>query len=64
MKHLESISSDLVIQYLEYIIQDLHDESPEYHDRLVIAYLDKINFDRKYEGKSQQIKNRIRIFTL
>lgn len=64
MKHLESISSDLVIQYLEYIIQDLHDESPEYHDRLVIAYLDKINFDRKHEGKNQQIKNMIRIFTL
>lgn len=53
LKHLESISSDLVIQYLEYIIQDLRDESPEYHDRLVFAYLDKINFDKKQEDSEE-----------
>jgi tetratricopeptide (TPR) repeat protein len=64
LKHLESISSDLVIQYLEYIIQDLHDESPEYHDRLVIAYLDKINFDRKYEDNEENTsKTRSRLLS-
>lgn len=46
MHHLESISSDLAIQYLEYIIEELHDESTEFHNRLVIAYLDKINSDK------------------
>lgn len=51
LKHLESISSDLVIQYLEFIIQELHDESPEFHNRLVIVYLDKINSDKKKNGK-------------
>jgi hypothetical protein len=51
LKHLESISSDLVIQYLEFIIQELHDESPEFHNRLVIVYLDKINSDKKKSGK-------------
>ncbi|CEG77265.1 hypothetical protein RMATCC62417_12051 [Rhizopus microsporus] len=51
LRHLESISSDLVIQYLEFIIQELHDESPEFHNRLVIVYLDKINSDKKKNGK-------------
>ncbi|KAF1804913.1 CNH domain-containing protein [Mucor lusitanicus] len=46
LHHLESISSDLAIQYLEYIIEELHDESTEFHNRLVIAYLDKINSDK------------------
>ena len=53
MHHLESISSDLAIQYLEYIIEELHDEAPEFHNRLVIAYLDKINSDKK-EGKTKE----------
>ncbi|KAG1063775.1 hypothetical protein G6F42_027140 [Rhizopus arrhizus] len=47
LHHLESISSDLAIQYLEYIIEELHDESTEFHNRLVIAYLDKINSDKQ-----------------
>jgi hypothetical protein len=50
LQHLESISSDLAIQYLEYIIEELHDESPEFHNRLVIAYLDKIINSDKKEG--------------
>jgi hypothetical protein len=51
LQHLESISSDLAIQYLEYIIEELHDESPEFHNRLVIAYLEKINSDKRQGGK-------------
>lgn len=42
LRHLESISGDLAIQYLEYIIEELHDTLPEYHNRLAIAYLDEI----------------------
>lgn len=55
LRHLESISSDLAIQYLEYIIDELHDESPEFHNRLVIAYLDKIISDKK-QGKLHKKK--------
>lgn len=60
LQHLESISGDLAIQYLEYIIEELHDESPEFHNRLVIAYLDKIKSDKKKQGKeeSQQEENK------
>lgn len=53
LQHLESISGDLAIQYLEYIIEELHDESPEFHNRLVIAYLDKIKSDKKKQGKRE-----------
>ncbi|KAI9499126.1 vacuolar sorting protein 39 domain 2-domain-containing protein [Zychaea mexicana] len=42
LRHLESISGDLAIQYLEYIIHELRDTSPDFHNRLAIAYLDKI----------------------
>ncbi|KAI8394304.1 vacuolar sorting protein 39 domain 2-domain-containing protein [Radiomyces spectabilis] len=42
LEHLESISNDLAIQYLEYIIDELRDTSPDFHNRLAIAYLEKI----------------------
>ena len=42
LHHLESISDDLAIQYLEYIIHELRDTLPDFHNRLAIAYLDKI----------------------
>ncbi|KAL7310879.1 Vacuolar morphogenesis protein 6 [Mucor circinelloides] len=57
LHHLESISSDLAIQYLEYIIEELHDESTEFHNRLVIAYLDKINSDKQGVDKENAIAN-------
>jgi hypothetical protein len=60
LQHLGSISSDLAIQYLEYIIDELHDESPEFHNRLVIAYLDKINSDKK-EGMNRETKRREKV---
>ena len=47
LQHLESISGDLAIRYLEYVIEVLHDESPEFHNRLVIAYLDSITKNKK-----------------
>ncbi|KAI9478472.1 MAG: CNH domain-containing protein [Benjaminiella poitrasii] len=63
LKHLESISNDLAIQYLEYIIEELHDESPEFHNRLVIAYLDKIHFDKKGEDKETKSKIRTKLIS-
>lgn len=50
LTHLESISGDLAIQYLEYILHELRDTSPEFHNRLAIAYLSKITLDEHDEG--------------
>ncbi|KAI8993253.1 CNH domain-containing protein [Pilobolus umbonatus] len=61
LEHLESISGDLTIQYLEYIIEELHDESPEFHNRLVIAYLDKIMNDRENDDKEARNTLRSRL---
>ncbi|CAO3623144.1 unnamed protein product [Cunninghamella blakesleeana] len=55
LHHLASISDDLAIQYLEYIMNELHDKTPEFHNRLAIAYLDKI--------KSNQVSEEEKITT-
>ncbi|KAF7725188.1 Vacuolar morphoproteinsis protein 6 [Apophysomyces ossiformis] len=66
LHHLESISSDLSIQYLEYILEELHDNSPEFHNRLAIAYLDKImsvtDQERRAEVRSRML-NFLRVST-
>ncbi|KAI8366276.1 CNH domain-containing protein [Choanephora cucurbitarum] len=59
LQHLESISGDLAIRYLEYVIEVLHDESPEFHNRLVIAYLDSITKNKKIANDAEK-KNNIR----
>ncbi|KAI8148423.1 vacuolar sorting protein 39 domain 2-domain-containing protein [Fennellomyces sp. T-0311] len=53
LRHLESISGDLAIQYLEYIIHELRDTLPDFHNRLAIAYLDKITSADDTERKSE-----------
>ncbi|KAG0169936.1 Vacuolar morphogenesis protein 6 [Apophysomyces sp. BC1034] len=61
LHHLESISSDLSILYLEYILEELQDNSPEFHNRLAIAYLDEIlsvkpdDQERKAEVRSRML---------
>jgi hypothetical protein len=42
LAHLEKISSDLAIEYLEYVIHELGDGTPEFHNKLVLAYLQKL----------------------
>ncbi|KAI9289950.1 vacuolar sorting protein 39 domain 2-domain-containing protein [Umbelopsis sp. AD052] len=42
LDHLEKISSDLAIEYLEYIIHELGDTTPEFHNKLILAYLQKL----------------------
>ncbi|KAI8584642.1 hypothetical protein K450DRAFT_217259 [Umbelopsis ramanniana AG] len=42
LEHLEKISSDLAIEYLEYIIHELGDTTPEFHNKLILAYLQKL----------------------
>lgn len=52
LHHLASISDDLTIQYLEYIMDELHDQTPDFHNRLAIAYLDRIKADNVSDGKT------------
>ncbi|KAI8331468.1 CNH domain-containing protein [Blakeslea trispora] len=54
LQHLESISDDLAIRYLEYVIDELHDESPEFHNRLVIAYLDTITKNKAIANDAEK----------
>jgi len=42
LSHLEAITPQLVISYLEHIINDWKDSHPEFHNRLIIFYKDKI----------------------
>jgi hypothetical protein len=42
LMHLEKISSDLAIEYLEYVIHELGDETPDFHNKLILAYLAKL----------------------
>ncbi|ORY95714.1 CNH domain-domain-containing protein [Syncephalastrum racemosum] len=53
LTHLQSISDDLAIQYLEYIIDELHDTLPDFHNRLAIAYLDKTLAEQDPEQKQE-----------
>ncbi|ORX60430.1 hypothetical protein DM01DRAFT_320588 [Hesseltinella vesiculosa] len=54
LEHLASISDTLTIQYLEYIIDELRDETPAFHNRLAIAYLDQIKMEKTTPGKQQE----------
>jgi len=39
---LESINSNLAVRYLEHVIEELNDQTPEFHERLIDLYLDKL----------------------
>ncbi|KAJ3118741.1 Vam6/Vps39-like protein [Phlyctochytrium bullatum] len=39
LDYLESISASLESRYLEYMIDELKNEAPEFHDRLILNYL-------------------------
>jgi len=43
---LESIDAKLAIQYLEHVIHEWNDMSPDLHQRLLTLYLDRINADK------------------
>ncbi|KAI8096965.1 vacuolar sorting protein 39 domain 2-domain-containing protein [Halteromyces radiatus] len=59
LHHLASISDNLTIQYLEYIMDDLHDQTPDFHNRLAIAYLDKIKADQVSEDEKTRIRTKL-----
>ena len=43
---LEGIDTKLAIQYLEHIIREWNEMSPDLHQRLLMLYLDRINADK------------------
>ncbi|KAI8973310.1 vacuolar sorting protein 39 domain 2-domain-containing protein [Mycotypha africana] len=51
LRHLESVSGDLAIEYLEFIIEELRDESPEFHNKLIIAYLNEIIANKELKSR-------------
>ena len=58
LEHLEKISSDLAIEYLEYIIHELGDTTPEFHNKLILAYLQKLKaMPRSTTGKAFHTRN-------
>lgn len=58
LEHLEKISSDLAIEYLEYIIHELGDTTPEFHNKLILTYLQKLKaMPRNTTGKAFHTRN-------
>lgn len=56
LAHLEKISSDLAIEYLEYVIHELGDATPEFHNKLILAYLQKLKtMPKGTSGKSNKL---------
>ncbi|KAF9362961.1 Vam6/Vps39-like protein [Mortierella sp. NVP85] len=45
ISYLERLSLDLCVVYLEHIIHDLRDQTPEFHNTLLISYLSQIQRD-------------------
>ncbi|KAF9941848.1 Vacuolar morphogenesis protein 6, partial [Modicella reniformis] len=62
ISYLEKLSLDLCVMYLEHIIYELHDQTPEFHNHLLISYLAQIQRDSaSHENKdSEQAVNKTR----
>ncbi|KAI9105692.1 vacuolar sorting protein 39 domain 1-domain-containing protein [Phlyctochytrium arcticum] len=45
--YLASISNDLAVRYLEYLVNELHDDSSQIHDQLIMCYVSILNKDLK-----------------
>ncbi|CAG8513454.1 4628_t:CDS:10 [Ambispora leptoticha] len=59
LKYLEQFSPDLCIIFLEHIIYGLGDQTSEYHNRLIMAYLNKLrrlNHEIEVNGSSEKIQ--------
>jgi len=62
LKYLGDFSYDLCIKYLEHIIYELKDPTPDYHNKLIFTYLAKIQklesqkSDSNSEGKVESNK--------
>jgi hypothetical protein len=52
VKFLEGIDIDLAVRYLEHIINELDDSTPEFHNRLVAAYFQELKARNDRESDS------------
>ncbi|KAI4755680.1 hypothetical protein E4T52_12253 [Aureobasidium sp. EXF-3400] len=57
LKFLVPLDKSLAVQYLEHVILELNDKTPEFHQKLVDLYLEKLR-DRK--GSSDEERNNAR----
>ncbi|KAF8975925.1 Vam6/Vps39-like protein [Entomortierella lignicola] len=57
ISYLERLSLDLCVIYLEHVIHELHDQTSEYHNTLVVSYLAQIQRDVVQEGKEESVQN-------
>ncbi|KAF9438235.1 Vam6/Vps39-like protein [Entomortierella beljakovae] len=55
ISYLERLSLDLCVIYLEHIIHELHDQTSEYHNTLVVSYLAQIQRDSA-DGKEESVQ--------
>lgn len=49
---LQDMDPDLAMRYLEHVIDEFHDETPDFHDQLASMYLDRLRRDSA-EGSQQ-----------
>ncbi|THW62080.1 hypothetical protein D6D20_04547 [Aureobasidium pullulans] len=57
LKFLVPLDKSLAVQYLEHVILELNDKTPEFHQKLVDLYLEKL---RDREGSSDEERNQAR----
>ena len=51
LEFLDSIDRKFAVRYLEHIIDELNDETPELHQRLVVLYLEQMNPQREKQDE-------------
>ncbi|KAJ9218678.1 hypothetical protein DTO169C6_8992 [Paecilomyces variotii] len=56
LEFLEKVDSDLAVRYLEHVIGELNDETPELHQRLLTLYLERLQKHKSGERKFAEEK--------
>ncbi|KAI0545485.1 SPX-domain-containing protein [Xylaria curta] len=59
VSYLRGINSDLEIRYLEHVISELGDGTPEFHDRLVELLISALKESKKRDGKWEERLNQL-----
>ena len=53
LRFLESIDRQLAVKYLQHVIHELNDSTPEFHQRLISLYLDRLTTQNFKNAQSQ-----------
>ncbi|KAI9666909.1 MAG: Vacuolar morphogenesis protein 6 [Alyxoria varia] len=54
LQFLMQINPNLGLQYLEHVIDDLGDDTPEFHDQLIELYMEKVNHEASLRKESSR----------